>query len=170
MKFIVGFSKSSIKIPLLSWVIQKIEDTPYSHTFIKFQKEDGTWWIYEASVSGVRLVPNSEFLSHNKMVMEYETELLENEKNKLISFITTTNHIKYGYLQLFGMAIAVLFRLNKNPFDDKDETYVCSELVSEVLESVLDASFSAEQDLISPKIVQNWLENNKRFGKNNNYL
>lgn len=109
--------------------------------------DDSLWedaLIFEASAWGVRISLWSKYESHAHEVYSINRPCTSKVLYKFLG-------AKYGYLQIFGDALAKTFKLKHNPFT-KD--YVCSEIVLRFLKEngfnefdVLDPNLASPEDL-----------------------
>lgn len=140
-KIIVGFSRHKGFAPL-SWGIQAIERTPYSHAYIKIVTESlNRTLIYQANNSGVWFIGEPAFLENNIAVEEYEFDISDSEKVKLLQFCIDNSGKKYAKLQLLGMFFCRIYKFFtgkecKNPLGDENRRFICTELVSAALNAV----------------------------------
>ena len=141
MSIKVGFSRHKGFAPL-SWLIMLVENTKFSHTYIKIYSDSlNRSLIYQANNAGVWFIGEPAFLNKNIEVETYTFELSNLQKTKLLQFCVDNSGKTYGKLQLIGMAIVrfVKFLFNKkinNPFSNGTNQYVCSELVLKTLEEI----------------------------------
>ena len=171
---VVGFSKPINRSwpfgYVFSWAIRIMENTEYSHAYIQWSSD---WLerdiIYEASGSTVHFVVGHKFEKTAKTVFKYEIECSSEAKAKIIRKAMDYSNDPYGIKQVFGILIVRIARVFekdiKNPFSDGNATWICSEIVMDLLEE-LGIDLSINQDNISPRDIQNFLENNKQSEKN----
>lgn len=136
-KLIIGFSKPK-KFKLISWCIRQVEKTPFSHVYLKFHSDNlDRDIIYQASGMQVNFTGSTMFLDHHKVVMEFQLETSEQENLEILKTCVDKAGIPYGIKQLLGLGLvrvlAFFGKKIKNPFSDKDTTYICSELVGFIL-------------------------------------
>lgn len=138
--------------------VQLFEQTPYSHVRLVWQLPSGQEVIYEASGSQVKLIgENARKYYPVKVLKSFEVPITLDEYLKLNRLLRFSG-IKYGSLQILGIALARIFKLKKNPFSDGRRSQVCSELVGVFLEEVLDIDVPEELDLVGPKGIYDLLE------------
>lgn len=160
----VGFSKPKRRCPVLSWAIRLVEKTDYSHVFIRWKSD---WLereiVYEAAGAMVSFKEGKRFNKKSEIVHLYEIECSDASRKRVIQFAMDNSGAPYGVKQLLGLGWVRLMRaFNKdvrNPFSDGKATWVCSELVSEVLRE-LDYNIPIQSDNISPKDIFDILQNN----------
>lgn len=139
-----------------------VEGTPYSHVYIRWHSEslDKTL-IYQASGTSVNFMSLDRFLSHNIIVDEFEFDLSDETYKNVLRFAIDTVGAKYGAKQLMGLGVVRLGSVFgakwHNPFRDKRQTYVCSELAAYIIKEYMAGSISVDLDEISPKDVYGYL-------------
>lgn len=162
-KLIIGFSRSKKKFAIFSWLIRLVDGTKYSHVYIKWysnklQREI----IYQASGTMVNFVGTSVFLEKNEIIKEYELEISDETSLKVKQFAMDKAGIKYGLKQVLGIGyvkLMYIFGKNvRNPFDDGSHTYVCSELVGEILKEKLNFGMDIDLQTITPKDIDELME------------
>lgn len=166
---LVGFSKPKMKFPILSWMIRLLENTKYSHVYIKWESD---WLqrdiVYEASGMMVHFKEGTAFEEHAETVHLFDVECGLESKKKIIQKCMDYSGNPYGLKQLFGILIVKILRIFgkdiENPFADGNKTWVCSEIVSELLEE-LEITFPVNQDNITPKDIFNGLSKIERVKK-----
>lgn len=129
-KIIIGFSSPKHTNPV-SWLIRKINHTPYSHTYVKIYSASlDRFLIYQARGSQVNFVGNKRFESYAQVIQEFELEVSGENKTKILQFCVDNAGEGYGVKQLFGMLYVSFFKAFKvkkqNPFTDG---MICTEVV-----------------------------------------
>ena len=163
MKFKVGFSKSTIKFPLFSWLIQLFEWSKFSHTYIEFRLDcvDRTL-IFQSSKGMVNIMDKDVFLQENEIVSEFEIDVPLNVYEDMINELTSNAGVKYASKQNVGIVlvrIANLFgKTMKNPWRCG---YNCSELVFTHVIKHIYPTETRDPDLVTPKEVHNILKTHK---------
>lgn len=160
-KIYIGFSKPKKHLfPIFSWLIRMFQKTPYSHVYIRWYSRHAQAHIcYEASGNEVKFLGKKVFDNRIQIIHEYEINITKSQYKKLLHFCMSNAGIKYGILQVFGILLVTLFRLKKNPFSDDRKSWVCSELVGNALEEVLDKETGLDLDIAGPKEIDNFLQN-----------
>lgn len=131
----VGFSRPS-EWKIGSKIIQWSEGTDFSHAFLRWHSDSlDRDLVYQASHGMVHFVSGDRFDSENITAVEYSVELTDEQFNEIVRKCIDLAGVKYGTLQLLGMAIERVTGI-RNPFRDGSKTFVCSELVGEVLRQV----------------------------------
>lgn len=155
-KVTIGFSKPRNRLlPVGSWAIRFFQQTPYSHTYVRFHSQsiDRTLIYESVGTGGVRFVGYKLWHTHAEEIKAFT---LSADKINIINMLQTFVDecgTDYGYLQNIGIALADLFGWKNNPWRNGKN---CSEIVAEFLISE-GYSFSKPLDLITPKDIYNIL-------------
>jgi hypothetical protein len=161
-KFKIGFSTPK-KQTIFSSLIKLFLRTKYSHIYLERTSEflDVTY-IYQASGLSVNFENAEYFKQKNHVVSEFEFEVPAEVYNKIISAAMKKAGRPYGIKQVFGIAWTFICPGKvKNPFADGSYSYICSELIAELLDIagiVNKNSWSKSMDSITPKDVFEKLE------------
>lgn len=148
----VGFSHSTKKFAPFSKAIRYWDGTPYSHVYFQFESTVYSLdLVYQASSTMLNFMSKDVFLSFNAVVEEVEIQVTEEQYHLIMGNCIRSAGLKYAVLQIFGMALADIFKLDYNPFPDP-EKYVCSEWIAEQLE-LLEYKFDKPLDLVTPKDI-----------------
>jgi len=163
MKLIIGFSKPKNKIfPIFSWLIRLVDCTPYSHVYVRWHSRGANADIaYEAGGTSIHFLCKEVFEKKITPIKEYEIEITRETYMKLLHFCMTNAAKDYGTLQIFGIALQRLFKLNKNPLSKGRSAQVCSELVGSMLEDVIGEDIPIDLDIAGPKHIDDYLRDNK---------
>lgn len=159
----VGFSRPKKFMPL-AWLIMKIEDTEYSHVYLKFYSASmERWLIYEAGGLMVRFKGSTLFQMDNLCVDEFKIELDDAHYNKTIAWCVDNCGRPYGIFQLFGMLYSYIIKhiFNedvKNPLRDGRKSQVCSEMIGYLLKDNGIINIEEDLDLAGPKKIYNIVE------------
>lgn len=139
----VGFSRPK-DWKLFSQIIQWSEHAPFSHTFLRWSSETlNCELVYQASHGMVHFVSGERFDRENETVIEYCVELTDEQFNAIAKKCIELAGTKYGTLQIIGMALERATKV-RNPFRDGPKTFVCSELVGEVLKQIMQIDLDPE--------------------------
>lgn len=154
---IIGFSRPR-KFKLLAWIIQKIEHSDYSHAYTKTYSDSlERWLIYQASGLEVNFEGKQKFYEKNEAIKEYLFQVDAETKQKFLQKAVDTIGTPYGIKQLIGIGIIRFGKFIgiklKNPFRDGRATYVCSELVGELVQDLMDITID-DLDSLGPKELQ----------------
>ena len=155
----IGFSRPR-RWSLFSWLVRQIEGgTPYSHTYLRWQSRAAQVHIvYEASGTSLKFYNFNLWHTKNHIVDEFEFELTPAQYHDLLKITMTNAGVKYGFLQVLGIALVRLFSLSKNPFADGRASQVCSEIVGRFLEDVMDFDTKLDLDVAGPRDIYNYLQ------------
>jgi len=135
-KIIFGLSRPK-EWKAFSALIMSAYSVPYSHAYIKIWSEKyQRYLIYQASSTMVNFMNQPSFLEHNVIVHEFEVEVSEEVKTRVMKFAIDNCGKPYGKKEIVGMAwVRINYWCGKditNPYKDKN-TFICSGLVSEIL-------------------------------------
>lgn len=145
--------------PIFSYGIRAVQRTEYSHVRLRWVNSTGRDIIYEASGSSIKFVGTLAQEKHKvEIVKFYEIDLDREHYRGLIDLCMTYADVSYGALQIFGMLIAYMFDMQKNPFADGRYSQVCSELVGRFLEEVMEFDVEANLDVAGPLQIDKCLE------------
>lgn len=147
MKAVIGFSRSN---KILSKLIQWVTKSKVSHTYLRFYNNPSI--VFHAQKTSVRAVGSSTFLQENEIVREFEVEITP-EKYR---WFTEQLGKSYGFLTLIGFILPIFFKL-KNPFNDGESSFVCSELVGVMMDIPNPEDLTPEllyKDLVNENEVQ----------------
>lgn len=162
----MGFSRPKSKWAVLSYAIRAYEHSPFSHTFIRWHSDRmGMDLVYQASHGMAHFVSGERFDADNLTVESFETSLDHIAHRALRKKAMQLAGAKYGRLQLLGMAIERLTGL-RNPWRDGEETFVCSELVGDMLKIM--GCFSGvkiDLELAGPKALRDAVASLPQFKK-----
>lgn len=159
---IIGFSTN--KSSMLSKIIKSIENSNYSHVYIRRKSKYGEY-VYQASGLQVNFMNIDIFLKNNNIVEEYEFEFPDNKKEKLLEFFVKYAGAGYSISSLFKiLAIVSAKRIGYNlKFNgDKDNSFICSELGAFMCEEILEIPIDSDIDFISPKMLNPII---RKYGK-----
>lgn len=163
----IGFSKPKNSIfPIYSWAIRAIYCTKYSHVYVRWYSNAAEADIvYEASGTSVKFKAGSIFDKKAETVHSYELEIDRETYRKLLNYCMNNAGVSYGIAQALGIAIAKLFKLDKNPFSNDRKAQVCSELVGAILKCLTGIVLPIDLDMASPKDIKEILDSNPHFKK-----
>lgn len=150
-KIYIGFSTRIGN--LLSKTIQIVEGSEYSHVYIRRISKYGEY-IYQASGMQVNFMNAELFRQHNVIVEEYEFELPDIKREKILSFFIKYCGINYGLKMLFKiLAIIVCKRVGYDLklSGDGTQSFICSELGALFCEEILEIEIPENIDFITPK-------------------
>lgn len=164
-KLIIGFSNPRQTNPV-SWLIRKINKTPYSHTYIKIYSASlDRFLIYQARGTQVNFVGNKRFESYAQVCKEYELDVWDKNKTKILQFCVDNAGEGYGVKQLFGMLYVAFFKAfgvkKANPFT---AGMVCTEVIVLLLQ-LLAIPIDTDPDTADLNDVSKALDDFVRFTK-----
>ena len=161
MHYIVfGFSKPIHSSPL-SDAIEHIENTNFSHSYVKLWNPIiNRWVVFHAQGLKIHGVTWATFQKKNKSIEEYSVPCTQAKWTEILQFCWDSCGIPYGGGQLVGMGWVRLlynwFHMKiKNPFADGKETQVCSEFSGHVAERLGIKIDETKLEVKGPK----WLRN-----------
>lgn len=161
-KLYIGFSKAKSNWAVLSKLIRWAQGTPFSHVYVRFDSESlHRTFIYQASGSKVNFENIALFNSHSIVVKEFELDVSEETYTRVLQFAIDNVGKPYSVKQLIGMAWGCLkqklgFSV-ENPFKDRTDAFVCSEIGADVLE-IAGKQVPEDKDSLGPKEVYKLLE------------
>jgi len=164
---IIGFSRPNSWKPFAQ-AIMLADHTNFSHTYIKIYSEklDCTF-IFQASGSYVNIMNSTVFETHNTIVEEIAIPISEETRLEILKFAFQQLGKPYSLKQILGITIfrlASLFGIRlSNLFADNDESFVCSELVGDVIRKFVNPAYDSNLEIISPKDILVYLEST--YGK-----
>lgn len=130
---VVGFSRPKGVTPLTS-LIRAVEGTPYNHVFLKFLEPfTRKWMILEADTFSVRLLPAESLESSNVVVATHIVGVNEAQLLQMLSRAYSVLARPYSFLGLLGHLVKLVARLPYNPYKDRGQSFICSELVAYLL-------------------------------------
>jgi len=142
-RIIIGFSRPKSKLAISSYVIRIAENSAYSHAYLRWYSNGiERDMVYHASHGMVHFISGNRFDAEAITVSKYEISLTDEQFKSVMQKCVDLAGTKYGTLQLLGMALEKITGI-KNPFRDGNQTFVCSELVGEVLRQL----FNIDTDL-----------------------
>lgn len=144
----IGFSKSRKKFPILSWIIMIVEKSKFSHTYVKVKIADREL-VYQASGRTVHFSNMEEFNIDHEVIFEREITIPKYKYAWILQFCFDNLNKPYSVLQLLGILFCKFFKI-RNPFANKSEGFICSEISYLIAKSVLD-QISADQDAVTPE-------------------
>lgn len=154
-KVIVGFSKPNKWKPF-AWLIQTAFNTDYDHVYIKtYSSKYERHLIYQASGTKVNFIGVDMFTSENVIVAEFEIEISDENKKAMMQFAIDNAGKAYSLKEVLGLAIVRLAELCgktvKNPFREGTQAYVCSELISYILQQYAGVKIPKDYEDMTPK-------------------
>lgn len=150
-KIYIGFSYH--KGSPISSTIKMVESSEYSHVYIRRASKYGEY-VYQASGLQVNFMNLEIFKEENVTVEEYEFELPENKKEKLIAFFIKYAGASYATSSLFKLLLILLGRRVGLTFKfkgDGHKSFICSELGAFFCKEILEIVIENDIDFVTPK-------------------
>jgi len=153
MKVYIGFSVHTGS--LISKAIQVVEDSKFSHVYIRKVSKYGEY-VYQASSLAVNFTNINIFKAHNTIIEEYEFELPDDKHDKLITFFIKYAGAGYETKSLFKILAFIIAKRLGCDLKLKGEgtqKFICSELGAFFCEEILDISIDSDLDFTTPKML-----------------
>lgn len=136
--------------------------TPYSHVYIKIWSEKYERnLIYQASHTMVNFMGTELFEKENQIVQEFQIEIPDESKAKLMQFAIDSAGTLYGIKSVVGLAIQRIAELCgfkiKNPLADGTETYICCEMVGYILQNFASVNLPHDPNDITPAQIYDFM-------------
>lgn len=150
-KIYIGFSYH--KGNAVSGTIKLVEGSEYSHVYIRRVSKYGEY-VYQASGLAVNFMNIDIFREENVTVEEYEFELPDDKREKLISFFIKYAGASYALSSLFKLLLILAGRrvgAKINFKGDGDKTFICSELGAFFVREILGIEVDGTIDYMTPK-------------------
>lgn len=156
----IEFTKSSKRFAVLSWVIQKVQRTPYSHVRFRWKTGWGENVVYEASGSTVKFIGSRAFKKLKaEVVTSYTFNLTSEQYRELIKVCMSYAGLPYSLKQVVGIGLVQLGITKKNIFSNGIYGQVCSEVVTRVIEKIYNINLNLDPDNAGPKEIEQELKN-----------
>lgn len=162
-KIVIGFSKSTKRFPIFSWLIRGYQGgTKYSHVYMKMlvTPRFKSNRIIHAAEGQVSIYSETAFLTRNAIVEEFTIEVTMNKYREIVEDIF---HEKAGesYSIWQNLGIAIVRFINwigfkaTNPWKSG---WNCSEYVLVALREIYPDRYNhIDQNLVTPKDIHNIL-------------
>lgn len=156
-RFRVGFSKPRKKLfPIFSWAIRLFEGTEYSHVYMRWQTQWGTWICYQASGTALNFMGEKAFIHGLDIIEEFEMSCEDEAWDRTMEYCTRLSGTSYGLKGAIGMAVSFIFGKSKNVFSDGEETQYCVELIARLLAD-LGYNFNKDAEMIRLKDLNGYI-------------
>ena len=158
----VGFSKPKSFSPY-SWMIMKILGTPFSHVYLKIHSDlYSRDMIYQASSLMVNFMSPTIMSSKHQTVAEFPLQISDATMVKVMQYAIDNAGVPYGIMQALGMGYVQICswfgRKVSNPWTNDGKTFVCSELVGDILIEVMgDNAKGVNMNDLDPKVIYDYL-------------
>ena len=152
MKKLTLFFTTSKKQGFISYIIRKVQKTPFSHVALglKIDSLDENI-VYESNIGGVVCEEKENWLKHNKIIFAKDYYYDEEDYRDVQKFCIKQLGKPYGYKNL----VAILF--GRTDINDKDNSCICAELAYTALKSQFDELFK-NQDVVTPRDLYNYIK------------
>jgi hypothetical protein len=156
----IEFTRPKGFFPVISWLIRLFQKTEYSHVRLCWAGFRGQVpVIYEASGAGLKFIgPIGALRKPVHVVSRFPLDLTGEQYRELVRLCMSYAGIKYGHLQILGIALVCLFGLKKNPFADGKKSQVCSEIVGYLLADILGWKTGLDLDIAGPREIHEFLD------------
>jgi len=139
--------------------IRTILRTPYSHCYVRWETSWGFDAVYEASGSSIKFVGGDIWHKNNNIHREWEMDISSRTyHSKFLPYLMSISGTSYGFIQILGILIAIIFGLSSNPLGDKSRKMICSELVYYILTEIFEKKWENDPDLITPKDLERFMD------------
>ena len=137
---IVGVSRPKAFFEPFSWLIRLVTWSSVSHAYIRFYEEDyDRWLIYQASGLKVNFIGKMMFDGAEIVYKEFTVPVSDLTKKVAVQNAIDRCGDPYSVLQVIGYGAVLIARLFRkkihNPFYS-GSSFVCSELVAEILREI----------------------------------
>ena len=158
MKLTIGFS-SPKKFKIGAKLIQLWMNKPYSHVYLKFDHNSGRKSVYHAAHGMVHFIAYENFLKQNITIKEYEIEITQEQRAKLLDHCLDIAGDPYSVMELVQIAAVDLCNSLKIDIIPEDKHgYICSELVGQFCTRDLGIEFVKPKYLLRPDDIEHGLE------------
>lgn len=160
-EIIIGFSRPKAFFEPFSWLIRLVLWTPYSHAYIRYYDSyHKRWIIFQASGLTVNFIGQSMFDGKEDIYAEFSVPLIDSTKKEVIQKAIDKCGSPYGVGQIIGFGWILFMRLFRknvsNPFYSSS-SYVCSELVADILVEINQGNL--DPSTMTPKDVYRFMIN-----------
>lgn len=136
---VIGFATHR-RFNVLSEVIKAVEDTPFSHVYVKYT--DPTLEvpvIFQASKLALNYMGETLFDSESETVAEFALTASNDQLKAVMAYCLESVGKPYGIGILFGIGLMLVARrlgikMAHNPFGDGGRSEICSEVGGDVLD------------------------------------
>ena len=158
----IGFSRPKDDKALFAKAIRLFEDTDFNHVYIRHQTKYGIEIVYQASGLSVNFMSGIIFRHNNVIVEEYMFLLTEEQFDKYMSFALYNVGAPYSFKLILKIFLNRFFPKFAKKIDIHPLEYVCSKLVSTILDvtDIIDNTTEEYKNLVTPRMIRDYL---KRF-------
>jgi hypothetical protein len=155
----IGFSRPKGGFQPFSWLIRLVTWSPYSHAYVRYYDTyTDRWIVFQASGLKVNFIGDTMFDGLEDIYAEFVVPISDSTKQSVVQGAIDKCGSPYGVGQVVGFAWVLFMRLFgknvKNPFYSAS-SFVCSELVGDVLVEINDGTF--DPSTMTPKDVYNFV-------------
>jgi len=160
-EIIIGFSRPNGWFEPFSWLIRLMDDSSFSHTYIKYYNNySARWIILQASGLEVNIIGETAFNIKENIIKEFAIPISDAQKLKTVQFGIDNLGVPYGLKHIIGIVIVKFANLFgkriANPFPEAG-TMVCSELVAYALNEIILPTDTINFETATPTDVYNYL-------------
>lgn len=154
----IGFSRSTKRFAIISWLIRLYQKTSYSHIFFKVIHKPlfGVDTILHSNgASGVSYYSETVFLEKNKYTDMFELEISEDIYREIRAMCHQHLGRKYGFLQNIGILLVDIGIFKRNPWQ---KGFNCSEIAFIGLSKVYpELQTMFKRDTVKPSDIYSFL-------------
>lgn len=164
MNSYIGFSLSTLKMPILGNLIQLLQKGRYSHSFVAVYVKSRGLYVIDATAHGVRVRTMEMFLKENRVVKKYYIEKCSDEMSyNMLFWGLEKSGLKYPKLEILGNLIQLLTwrlfkKVIKNPFGMGQNYPRCNELCAMALKEFTGIEIDRDLDSIDLIYLDEFLE------------
>lgn len=137
-----------------------VQRTNYSHVYLKYQDEFlGQPMYYQASHTLVNSMSETVFLAQETVVQEFTFNVSDASFLACMIFAANQAGKPYGTMEILGIAISEIAMIANvkidNPFKDAGTTWICDQLIAELLATCENVKLPMPLDDMIPKDMFN---------------
>lgn len=155
---VIGFSRPT-KFSLHAWIIEKIDNAPFDHAYLRFHSDNlNRDIIYQSNWRGVEFIGSTLWNTTTTPVEEYTIAVDDNQYMSMMQFCVDNCGVSYGYMATLGAGLVKLGWCKTNPFNVGLSKEFCSEIVARCLNVVDPVQFQLDAANITPNDLNNILK------------
>lgn len=152
----IGFSRANTTFPIFSWLIMAVQRTNYSHVYLKYQDEFLEQpMYYQASHTLVNSMSEAVFLAQETVVQEFTFNVSDASFLACRKFAAAQSGKPYGTMEICGLALCEIAMIANikidNPVKDAGTTWICDQLIAELLATCENVKLPMPIDNMLPK-------------------
>lgn len=152
----IGFSRACTALPVFSWLIMAVQRTNYSHVYLKYQDDFlGQPMYYQASHTLVNSMCADVFLAQETVVQEFTFNVSDASFLACMKFAASQAGKPYGTREILGLGLCEIAMIANvkmdNPFKDAGTTWICDQLIAELLATCENVKLLKPLDDMIPK-------------------